>query len=329
MKTRYKNLFWAGVISSVCLNSVGSLEASSFLYWTESVRDPSFTSTSIMRSGLDGSNVEVVMTQGTSENTFGGIAIDSANGYLYSGTRAALFRANLDGTGRIDLVPAINQVADIDLDLTNGKIYWSEGGSGVNAIYRANLDGSGKETLLNIGFAGLLEGIALDVPAGKLYFSRNINAGSDSIEVMNMDGTGVSVIHSLGSALPNPYDVDLSPDGQKVVWGQYEAPFEGVFQANKDGTGSIETIIATSLDNGLAIDDSSQTVFFGGPTSPSGPIQSIGINGSGFATVVPNRPFVAYLAIAEIRSVPDTGSTLAYSVVGLGVLGFLRRRSAA
>ena len=55
-------------------------------------------------------------------------------------------RANLNGTNGEDVVPELATAQGIALDLSRGKMYWTN--SGVGKIQRANLDGSNIEDIL-------------------------------------------------------------------------------------------------------------------------------------------------------------------------------------
>lgn len=294
------------------LLSAQAAQASSFIYWSEDTRLTT-RERHIMRAETDGANIETILSEPIGgENVFGGIAFDPANGHFYSGTAGALFRANLDGSGRVNLVPAVNQVADVELDLADGKIYWSEAGGGVNAIYRANLDGSGKETLRNIGFAGGIEGIALDLTARKLFFQENINVGDDTIQSMNLDGSGVSVFKTLAGNLANPHDVEINPALGKLYWNQ-TFTVDGIFQANLDGSGGygLQVDPPDGAANGFHFDALTQKLFVSGTAADR--IQSLNLDGSDFTTLVPGRTFVNYLEVVNLATVPDGG---------MGLLGF-------
>src|SRR5689334_7339904 len=102
---RKSKWFNATIALTALILSPKFLSASESIYWTEG--DP--VAPRIMKANLDGSSITTVMTTSSSENGFGGIAFDVANGQFYSGTRNFLFRANLDGSGRVNLVPTTSQ----------------------------------------------------------------------------------------------------------------------------------------------------------------------------------------------------------------------------
>jgi len=166
----------------------------------------------IQRANLDGSNVEDLVvhnsrrrqdpTYSESKRT---IALDVAGGKMYwiasqgiaiSQSRipshslrsirdspALIQRANLDGTEIEDVVgiDVRNSDFDMELDVTRGKMYWSELRTG--RTKRANLDGSAIETI-NTRFGG---SIALDVAKAKIYLEDTSH--NNKIWVANLDGS--------------------------------------------------------------------------------------------------------------------------------------------
>ena len=91
------------------------------------------------------------------------------------------------------------------LDVTDGRIYWTDWGMG--RIMRANaaLDGTGIEALVT----GLRKptGLALDVAGGRMYW---IDSGRGRIQRSSLDGTGVeTLVTSVGA---NDLALDLMSD---------------------------------------------------------------------------------------------------------------------
>ena len=91
------------------------------------------------------------------------------------------------------------------LDVTDGRIYWTDWGMG--RIMRANaaLDGTGIEALVT----GLRQptGLALDVAGGRMYW---IDSGRGRIQRSSLDGTGVeTLVTSVGA---NDLALDLMSD---------------------------------------------------------------------------------------------------------------------
>jgi len=205
------------------------------LYWSdrEGMR--------IMRADLDGSNIETLVETGRGEvaradarNWCVGMALDVPGGKVYwtqkGGDNAgagSIRRAGLerpkgeDAAHRSDievLFDGLPEPIDLDLDLTQQMIYWTDRGDGPrgNTVSRAPIDpprgvNPGARTDQQILVRNLKEaiGIALDVPAGRLYatdlggtvYSSRLD-GSDQKIVLTGQGslTGITVVH--GSDAP-------------------------------------------------------------------------------------------------------------------------------
>jgi Domain of unknown function (DUF5050) len=312
--TPYKPLALGALLG---LASFASAQAQSYLYWSVTTANQS-----IRRSNLDGTGVTTILTG--PNNSFGGIDFDPSNGYLYSGDRTALFRANLDGSGRVNLVGAVNQVADVELDLTHQKIYWSEAGGGVNSIYRANLDGSGRETLVSEGFSALMEGIALDPGAGKVYFSHEVNGPAERIRSMNLDGSGKAVLHNLPGPNSIPFDVEIDVAAGTLYWSQL-----GEDRLMKSALlgGAPQVVTSLPLDNGFHFDSVNQQFYV---AAGGGGIRRLEADGTGLAMLVPASLSgnVNYIAVLH-TNVPEGGNILWTAASGLVAFGWgLRRRSA-
>ena len=180
------------------------------LYWSdrEGMR--------VMRSNLDGSARETLVTTGTgaadrndSSNWCVGIALDVAGGYFYwsqkgpdDGMVGSLRRARLtlpegeDSTTRSDievLFAGLPEPVDIDLDLENAHIYWTDRGD--DTINRAPIEIPAGETAESradreILIEGVREaiGVTLDLERGKLFFTGGTGG---RVGMANLDGSDV------------------------------------------------------------------------------------------------------------------------------------------
>jgi hypothetical protein len=157
------------------------------LYWSdrEGMR--------VMRSNLDGSQIETLVEAGRGEgdrrnpsNWCVGITVDTDRGHIYwtqkgpeKGNHGRIFRANIEipagqtAANRRDisvLFDGLPEPIDLELDLKNHRLYWTERGDPPhgNTVNRAAIDGKlSQEIVLNRLMEGI--GIALDVPGDRMF----------------------------------------------------------------------------------------------------------------------------------------------------------------
>ena len=140
-------------------------------------------------------------------------------------------RANLDGSNVQPLIANLGHSGSIALDLTGGKMYWTDfgvAGSSPGKVRRANLDGTGPIEDLIIGL-NLPSGIALDLVNRKMYWGV---FGAGEIQRANLDGT--SPEPSFITGLTNPTRIALDLANGKMYWSDTGA--DKIQYANLDGT---------------------------------------------------------------------------------------------
>ena len=152
----------------------------------------------VMRSNLDGSNLETLIQTGKGEADRAdltrwcvGIAIDVQGGKLYWTQKGLdnagvgrIFRARLDipkgesCTSRSDvelLFDRLPEPIDLDLDLERRVLYWTDRGDPPrgNSVSRAPMDAAPRSVEPEIVFTHLMEGIglALDIPGGRMFMT--------------------------------------------------------------------------------------------------------------------------------------------------------------
>jgi DNA-binding beta-propeller fold protein YncE len=161
------------------------------LYWSdrEGMR--------VMRSNLDGSRIETVVQTGQSDADRRdqtkwciGITVDPTRGKFYwtqkgpdNAGLGRIYRANVEipkgenATNRTDieaLLDGLPEPIDLDLDLKNRVLYWTDRGNPPrgNTVNRVSIDAKPKQNLEpEIVLSDLMEGIgiALDVPGDRMF----------------------------------------------------------------------------------------------------------------------------------------------------------------
>ena len=149
----------------------------------------------VMRSNLDGSEIETLVDSSKGDTRPGhdetkwcvGIAVDHDGGKIYwtqkggdNANQGCIFRANIEipkgesPASRTDievLFDNLPEPIDLDLDLSQRMIYWTDRGNAPrgNTVSRARLDGKGQEILVSDLMEGI--GLSLDLKNGRMFFS--------------------------------------------------------------------------------------------------------------------------------------------------------------
>jgi hypothetical protein len=172
----------------------------------------------VMRANLDGSRLETLIETGHGDadrrdarNWCVGIALDVDRGKMYwtqkgpdNAGQGRIFRANIEipvgqsPTTRKDielLYDRLPEPVDLDLDLANRMIYWTDRGDPPrgNTVSRAPMDSSsGDRNAPEVIFTHLMEGIglALDVKGGRMF----ITDLAGSLYSANLDGSNPKVL---------------------------------------------------------------------------------------------------------------------------------------
>ncbi len=161
------------------------------LYWSDLEQNGIYR-TSLDADGDTGATVEPVLVDELSISLIHNVAIDVASQKLYFGYvnplidslfPGAIGRVNVDGSQFETIVSGLSEPWDVALDVTHGKIYWTDtllGRGGL--IRRAVLDGSQPEDVID----NLKQprGLALDASATDLFW---VDAGTNRLQRANTD----------------------------------------------------------------------------------------------------------------------------------------------
>jgi hypothetical protein len=198
--------------------------------------------------------------------------------YWCGNTDGHIWRANLDGSGQQSLISGLRNPDGVALDLTGGKMYFSDGGSS-GVIHSANLDGSGPTFLVGNLFHPYQ--IALDVPGGQMYWGYR-----GGIQRANLDGSGLT---TLVSGLRDCFHLALDVPGGKMY--VCEGPTDGTIRRyNLDGSGE-EILITTAglRASAIYLDLPGGKMYFDTQDNGPGTINRANLDGSGQEILV-SRP---------------------------------------
>src|SRR5712672_314813 len=286
----------------------------------------SASSGEVFSANPDGSDLKVIVSEG--RRLPDGIVVDTEAGQIYwtnmgnpSANDGSIERANLDGSNITHIVSPGGTFTpkQLQLDEQNRKLYWCDR-EGMR-IMRANLDGSRIETLIDTSEGDARPGkdikkwcvgIALDVEAGKLYWTQKgpDNAGEGRIFRANLEipkghtPASRKDIELLFDGLPEPIDLDLDLTNRIMYWTDRGDPPRGntVSRAPMDPTPGIskepETIFTHLMEGiGLALDLTGGRMFI---TDLGGSVYSANLDGSNKKMLFFAEGNLSGIAYAEI-----------------------------
>ena len=144
-----------------------------------------------------------------------------------------------------NLAPNVRNATDLVIDVTGGKLYWTEKtGDRTGRIRRANLDGTGVRLVKNL--TSVPHSVALDPVNGKLYLT---NAWG-KIQRLNVDGS--SFQPNLITDLDAPGGLALDVSGGKVYWTERPGRIR---RANLDGSNIQDVATGLGMPMDLVIFD--------------------------------------------------------------------------
>jgi DNA-binding beta-propeller fold protein YncE len=287
----------------------------------------SVSSGQVFSANPDGSDLKAIVSEG--RRLPDGIVVDADAGHLYwtnmgnpTANDGSIERADFDGSNVTHIVPPGGTFTpkQLQLDEKNRKLYWCDR-EGMR-VMRANLDGSKVETLIDTSEGDARPGrdlkkwcvgIALDVEAGKLYWTQKgpENAGEGRIFRANLEipagesATNRKDIELLYEGLPEPIDLELDLANKTIYWTDRGDPPRGntVNRAPMDpaqGKGKKEPVII--FDHlmegiGIALDLKGGRMFL---TDLGGSVYTANLDGSNKKTVLQAEGNLAGIVYAEV-----------------------------
>jgi hypothetical protein len=287
----------------------------------------SASSGEVFSANPDGSDVKVIVSEG--RRMPDGIVVETVAGHLYwtnmgnpTANDGSIERSDLDGKNVIHIVSPGGTFTpkQLQLDEKNRKLYWCDR-EGMR-VMRANLDGSDIETLIDTSEGDTRPGkvikkwcvgIALDVEAGKLYWTQkgSDNAGEGRIFRANLEipkgqtAADRKDIELLYGGLPEPIDLELDLANRTIYWTDRGDPPRGntVNRAPMDpaqGNGKKEPVVI--FDHlmegiGIALDLKGGRMFL---TDLGGSVYSANLDGSNKKTLLGAEGNLTGIAYAEV-----------------------------
>jgi hypothetical protein len=258
-----------------------------------------------------------------------GIVADIRAGHLYwtnmgnpTANDGSIERADFDGKNLTHIVAPGGTFTpkQLQLDEKNRELYWCDR-EGMR-VMRANLDGSKIETLIDTSegdsrpgkdIKKWCVGIALDVKAGKLYWTQKgpDNAGEGRIFRANLEipegqtPTDRRDVELLYDGLPEPIDLDLDLANRTIYWTDRGDPPRGntvnrapMEPARGNGKKEPEIIFDHLMEGiGIALDLKGGRMFL---TDLGGSVYSANLDGSNKKTVLAAGGNLTGIVYAEI-----------------------------
>jgi hypothetical protein len=282
-----------------------------------------------MRANLDGSDAMAILTGATLPGnpnqfkSFGGVAVDTADNYLFVGDGRYLIRSRLDGSERTNLVDVEtgsgHRVYDVEVDRANGRVYFST----LKDIWRVDLNGQNAQRIVDNSetSAHYIIGLAVDPINDMIYWSDFWSTPSAGIWAANLNGSNVHLLRGTAGTSYDPFDVELDAARQRLYFVNYN--LGGIGWMNSDGAGPINTIVTQdATDFGMSFDAQDDMLYFSArPTPGDKYTQRVGLDGSGLESLGLHSYEGAYWM--DVWHVPEPAAA---TLLALGTLGLLWRR---
>ncbi len=182
-------------------------------------------------------------------------------------------QANLDGSSQEILIEYRFLVpGGITVDASTGDLYWAD----ASTIGRT---GNGDRVAYDIEVGGTAHDVALDVAAGKAYWTNIVQR---RIERANLDG---SAVEEVIDGVDSPTGIAVDVVAQQVYWTDSDGDDGVVRRANFDGTNSELLVTVPSADLGhLELDVASDKMYW--VNTSAGEITRANLDGSSIEPVI-------------------------------------------
>jgi low density lipoprotein receptor-related protein 5/6 len=271
----------------------------------------------LQRMGASGGSVETLVAGLKSPR---GIAIDSANRYLYwtEGGPGVITRGRLDGSEPVRLIETgISDPIALAIDVPNGKMYWTDTGTG--KVQRSDLDGNAVEDLVVLEY-GNPRGLALDLVNGKIYWGER---SPSRIRRANLDGTNPETIPIAYDDNTGPQSMALDVAAGKIYWANGNRSL--IQRANLDGS-SVENLVYTGgPPYGIALDPAAGKVYWSGGAGP-GVLRRANLDGSDVEILIEGQLNRFHGIAIDNTPIPEPGSLSLFAIAAISFAALRRRR---
>lgn len=196
----------AGLKNTISLDFYYSEDSESYIFWADVNEEKIYKGTFVNNSIA---NVDVIVQTGLASAE--GLAVDwiGKNIYWVESTLDLIEVANMNGTFRRTIIAGdMDSPRAITVDPRYGLLFWTDWDKKVPRIESATMSGEDRKTLVKIKDVngGWPNGITLDYDLLKIYW---IDANSDSIHVVNYDGSNHQTLMKSGKLLGHPFSITL------------------------------------------------------------------------------------------------------------------------
>jgi sugar lactone lactonase YvrE len=226
------------------------------LYFAELFK-PEFENGYLQRTTTEGGAPKTLVDTGYGIRS---IQVDADGGKVYwcDAQLGVISRANLDGSGREDLVTGIPFPAVLRIDPVNHTMYWGDQVS--FEIRRANLDGSENELVVA---TNMHRGLAIDNRSDKIYWSTSISMYRGEIKRCDFDGSHIETVVTSQLNEFKPSAIVLDSARGRIYWTDYVV--DVVQSATLDGDDVQTLYVAPGNWNpeGIALDRAGEKIYWG------------------------------------------------------------------
>ena len=241
----------------------------------------------IQRAGLDGTNVQDVVTSGASNVR--SLTLDTTAQKLFFAeySTASIKKSSYDGSNIETILgdePSAN--GSLAVDSEHSHLYFWDAKHA--SIARMSASGTNVEQIVSIGTSQTVR-LTLDLESAtqKIYWTT---ATSGKVQRANLDGSNVE---DLVTGLTSPRGIALDIAGGKMYWSSSNG--QKIQRADLDGTAAEDIVTGLSYAEGIAVDHGAGKVYWSNPNLHT--IHRANLDGTSIETIVSSLGYPRDLAL--------------------------------